>query len=94
MQKNSNRNQIPAASIISILIAAILILGTIWTGYMARRDTEQAVSSVSLLYLDELAGRREEVVSSALRRNITNLKTAVGLITEEDLRDIQHLQKY
>ena len=78
----------------SVLIAAILILGTLWTGHKAKNDTIKAVSSVSLFYLDELAGRREQVVSSVLRRNVSDLKTAVGLMTDEDLSDIQHLQAY
>ena len=78
----------------SILIALILILGTIWTGRMARQDTEKAVRAVSLMYLDELAGRREQVVDQTLRRNISNLKTAVEMMTEEDLADMEHLQGY
>ncbi len=78
----------------SILIAVILIAGTIWTGHMARQDTEKAVRAVSLLYLDELAGRREQVVDSTLRKNISDLKTAVEMMTEEDLSDMEHLQGY
>lgn len=76
------------------LIALILIFGTIWTGHKAKQDNENAVNSVSLFYLDELAGRREQVVSSTLKKNIRDLKTAVGLMTEEDLSDIPHLQAY
>ena len=71
-----------------VLIAAILILGTLWTGHRAKEDTVNAVSSVSMFYLDELAGRREQVVSSALRRHVSDLKTAVGLMTDDDLSDV------
>ena len=77
-----------------VLIVLILIFGTIWTGHKAKQDTENAVNSVSLFYLDELAGRREQVVSSTLKKNISDLKTAVGLMTEHDLSDIHHLQEY
>ena len=76
------------------VVAIMLVLGTLWTGDLARRDTGNAVNSVSLLYLDELAGRREQVVSSALERNIRNMQTAVGLLTKDDLSDTQHLQAY
>jgi len=38
-----------------------------WMGAHARQDTEEAVRSVSLLYLDELAGRREQVVEDNLQ---------------------------
>ena len=94
MNLKKSRKALPVAVIGSVLIAAILILGTLWTGHKAKNDTIKAVSSVSLFYLDELAGRREQVVSSVLRRNVSDLKTAVGLMTDEDLSDIQHLQAY
>ena len=88
------QKRIPITIVGILLITLILTLGTVWTGQMAKRDTKSAVKSVSLLYLDELAGRREQVVSSALKRNIANLKMAVGLMTEEDLSDVAHLQAY
>ena len=46
-------------------------------GSRARRDTEEAVRSVSLLYLDELAGRREQVVEDNLREKIQTVKRAI-----------------
>lgn len=78
----------------AVLVAVILICGTLWTGQSARKDTESAVRSVSLLYLDELASRREQVVSQALSRNISNIQVAVGLMTAEDLSDTAHLMAY
>ncbi|MBQ9156929.1 MAG: response regulator [Eubacterium sp.] len=77
-----------------IAVALILIWGTIWMGRGAKQDTETAVRSVSLLYLDELAGRREQVVASNLQKNISDLKTAIGLMTEDDLSDEDHLKAY
>lgn len=94
MKKIKNKTGLYAAIIGSLLIAAILILGTYWSGQKAQQDTERAVTSVSKLYLDELAGRREQVVSSALKRNIGNMQTAVSLLTNEDLSDMAHLQAY
>ena len=94
MKEKRSRKVIAVAVSTGILIAAILIIGTLWSGHKARQDTEKAVSSVSLFYLDELAGRREQVVSSALKKNIKDLKTAVGLMTADDLDDIEHLQDY
>ncbi|MBQ4464403.1 MAG: hypothetical protein II916_00355, partial [Oscillospiraceae bacterium] len=81
MKRIKNKTGLYAALIGSLLIAAILILGTYWSGQKAQQDTEKAVSSVSKLYLDELAGRREQVVASALERNIGNMQTAVSLLT-------------
>ena len=77
-----------------IIIAAIVVLGTIWTGQSARKDTEAAVRSVSLLYLNELAGRREQVVASNLQSSISNMRIAIGMMTPEDLQDREHLQAF
>jgi len=44
----------------SIFIALIMVLGTFWIAQSARKDNERAVRTVSLLYLNELAGRRTE----------------------------------
>jgi len=77
-----------------IVLALILIVGTIWTGNSARRDTESAVRSVSLLYLDELAGRREQVVAANMQEKTNVIETALELMSEDDLRDMEHLQAY
>ncbi len=76
------------------LIAAILILGTIALGNKAGDDTGAAVRNVSLLYLGELAERREQVVSGVLDDYIRDLDTALGLITDDDLASIDSLQAY
>ncbi len=78
----------------SIALVLILVIGTIWTGRSAQADTESAVRSVSLLYLDELAGRREQVVADNMQEKIDVIHTALELMTEEDLSDLPHLQAY
>ena len=78
----------------SLVVAIILIGGTIWMGRNARRSTEEAVRSVSLLYLDELAGRREQVVENNLQGNIEKMRVAIDLMDENDLSDAEHLQAY
>ncbi len=77
-----------------ILVLVILILGTLWTGRSAQRDTAEAVRSVSMLYLDELAGRREQVVENNLQDNINVINIALGLIDAEDLSDLEHMRAY
>ncbi|MBR0404898.1 MAG: response regulator [Eggerthellaceae bacterium] len=92
---NREKNSIvPIAIIGSIIVIVILVLGTIWMGRSASRDTEEAVRSVSLLYLDELAGRREQVVEDDLNDNIEKMNIAISTLTEEDLSDIEHLQAF
>ncbi len=78
----------------SILLAVVLIGGTIWMGRSAHKDTVDAVRSVSLLYLDELAGRREQVVEDNLNDNISIINIAIGMITEDDLSSLDNMRKY
>ena len=63
-------------------------------GRSAYRDTERAVRSVSLLYLDELAGRREQVVASNLQQSIGDIQNCIALMDEDDLSDKEHLEQY
>ena len=77
-----------------IIVALILVLGTLWTGQSARRDTERAARNVSLMYLNELAGRREQVVEDDLQDNIQKIQVALDLMTDGDLQDAEHLQEY
>ncbi len=75
-------------------VALILVFGAWWMGRSAQQATEDAVRSVSMFFLDELSGRREQVVESNLNASIANMKTAIGLLTEEDLSDMEHLQAF
>ena len=93
MNQKRNRTMIIAVAG-SVLVILILTLGTIWMGQSAKRDTENAVHSVSLFYLDELAGRREQVVENNLQDKIEVIHTAIELMTEEDLSDKAHLEAY
>ena len=90
----SGNKTIKIALIGGILTLMILIFGTLWMGSHAAKDSADAVHSVSLLYLDELAGRREQVVEKNLQDNIQTTRTAVGQLTEADLSDMEHLQDF
>ena len=85
---------IRAAVLGSLIVVVILIVGTIWTGRSASRDTEKAVRNVSLLYLDELAGRREQVVSATLNDYTSDIDAAISLIEKSDLESKESLQAY
>ena len=92
---NDSKNSTAHITLIGgIIVAIIIVLGTVWMGQSAAADTQEAVRSVSLLYLDELAGRREQVVASNLQANIKNMQTAVSLLSEEDLADDEHRQAF
>ena len=93
--KGVNTKKIMSLAIIgSIIVVAIMIIGTIWTGRSASSGARKAVRNVSILYLEELAGRREQVVASTLNDYISDLDVAIGLITPEDLSSTSNLQAY
>jgi len=94
MRGANTKNMMAVAVTGSIVVALILVFGTIWTGRSASRDTEQAVRNVSLLYLDELAGRREQVVASTLSDYISDMDIAIGLLSADDLSSRSNLQAY
>ena len=78
----------------SVVVSIILVLGTFLTGRNSSDDTETAVHTVSLLYLDELAGRREQIVATALSNYVNNLEIALGLLEMDDLSSVEKLQTY
>lgn len=63
---------ISAALLGIVAVAVILVFGTFWMGQSAKKDTDRAVRSVSLLYLNELVGRREQVVEKISRTRSTS----------------------
>ena len=93
-EKKNRINIISITALGGIIIAVILIFGTYGLGRIAGNDTKAAVRNVSLLYLSELAGRREQVVSSILDDYIRDMDVAVGMLGEEDLSSKESLQDY
>ena len=93
MENRKNRTTLIAA-IGGIALVIILVFGTMWVGNSARKDTETAVRSVSLLYLDELAGRREQVVAENMQKKIDVIDTALELMTDDDLSNMSNMQAY
>ena len=93
-ESNRDRGYTLAALVGGAIVTLILVAGTIWIGRAATRDTEQAVRSVSMLYLDELAGRREQVVASNLQGQVSSTQTAVDLLEADDLVSVESLAAY
>ena len=94
MSRSRKNSTIFIAVVGTSIFVLVLAVGTILTGLMAKKDTEKAVEAVSLLYLDELAGRREQVVSTNLNKKIEDMNVALELMTATDLSDETHLQAY
>ncbi len=94
MEKKNGKRTALITAVGIVLLAAILVGGTVWMSRSAHRDTSEAARSVSLLYMDELAGRREQVVEDNLADNVQLIRAALGLLTEEDLSDLDHMRAY
>ena len=77
-----------------IIIAAILLITTVWVSKNARVGTQQAVNNVSGFYLDELAGRRAQVVSEELKNHFTHMENALEILEASNLRSQETLRDY
>ncbi len=77
-----------------IIIAVILVFSTALAGSSARKSTDDAVRLISDFYLQELSGRREQVVASNLKNCITSMNTAISLMDQSVLSDMEHLQAF
>ena len=94
MEKRQKKLTIPILVIGAIAVIAILVFGTITMSQNAREDTAEAVKSVSLMYLDELVGRREQVVENLLAENKRVINIALDMIDDEALSDLDHMRAY
>ena len=94
MKKQHNTRTAAVAVTGIVILALILIGGTFLTARQASQDTEDAARSVSLLYLDELAGRREQVVEDNLKDTISDIGSAVSLLSREDLSSLERMREY
>ena len=93
-EKKNRLNSISIAAVGCFIIAVILTIGTFGLGRVAGNGTKVAVRNVSLLYLSELAGRREQVVSSILDDYIRDMDLAVGMLKDSDLSSVENFQEY
>ena len=93
MRESENRRTLRLVILVSMIVAAMVVAGTLWMGRNARVANDEAVRAVSVFFMDELAGRREQVVATNMENYISNMQAAISLITEEDLVDEEHLQE-
>ena len=95
MKRKRGKNTVLQTVLIGgMAVVLVIIIGTIWMSRSAGRDTEQAIRSVSLFYLEELAGRREQVVSDNIQESINTINVAIDLMDEDDLRSPESLSAY
>ena len=94
-QGGIERRQTVAAAIWGgLVIAGILLATTVWALSSARAGTDRAVNVVSGFYLEELAGRRAQVVSEELRNDLARMERALDTLEAEDLASQETLRRF
>ncbi len=93
-EKNPGNRLMRIAALGVLIVALILVFGSFWIGRSASKSAEEAVHRVSLFYLDELAGRREQVVENNLQTYIKNISIGIDLMDEGDIDTKEHLEAY
>ncbi len=94
MRERQKKQTIIFAVVGGAVIAAILLLTTIWVSNSAREGTNQAVNKVSEFYLEELAGRRAQVVAEQLQSGFGYMEHAFEIIDESDLASQESLREF
>ncbi len=94
INKRQRKKTVVYAVVGGLLIAAILLITTIWVSTSARVGTRLAVSKVSEFYLEELAGRRAQVVSEELNRSFAYIENALGILEPSDLQSQETLRRF
>ena len=91
----------------SVAVILIMVLGTVFTGRRAVQDAEKAAHDVSLMYLDELASRREQVVENNLLTYRERMNDALRVLArmqeggetsledfQADMKELFHLENF
>ena len=77
-----------------LIVAAILLITTVWVTTSAQTSTSQAVTRVSEFYLEELAGRRAQVVAEELKNNFAYMDRALSVMESSDLESQESLRRF
>lgn len=94
MNKKQKKQTITYGIVGGIIIAAILLITTMWVSNSARVGTNKAVNKVSEFYLEELAGRRAQVVSEELKNNFAYIKNALEVLKDLNLESQETLRTF
>lgn len=89
------KHSIHITAVVGALIVVLIVTGaTLWMSSGARSATDEAVSMVSDFYLEELAGRRIQVVSRFFETQAEQMDRAVNLMNDQVLSSQDTLRKY
>ena len=89
------KRSFPFTAVIGAVLVVLAIIGaTLWMSAGARNATDEAVNTVSDFYLEELAGRRSQVVSRFFVTQAEDMERAVGLMNPARLASVETLREY
>ncbi len=94
IRKKQKRQSVVNAIATGVVIAGILIITTLWVSNRSQTATGQAVNQVSEFYLEELAGRRVQVVSEELKNNFAYIENVLGILDESNLKSQETLRSF
>ncbi len=94
MNRKQKRRTITFAVWGGVVIAVILLLTSIWAMNSARRGADQAVARVSDFYLEELAGKRAEVLSKELADRFRFMENALAILDASYLESQEALRSF
>ena len=94
MSEKQKKETFTYAVVGGIIIAAILLITMGWVSNRARISTNQAVNRVSEFYLEELAGRRAQVVSEELKNHFNYIQNALSILEAADLESQETLRQF
>lgn len=92
--KNKDKRTVSVAIIGGAIIAALLILSTLWINHSEQVSTSEAVQSVSELYLRELTGRREQAIIARIDVRVSNIESALKILSPNDLQSVETLSSF
>lgn len=94
IKKKQKKSTITFAVWGGIVVAVVLLLTTVWALHSARKTTNQAVAQVSDFYLEELAGRRAEVLSMELKNKFIFMENALSILDDTYLESQETLRSF
>ena len=94
IRKKQKRQPVVNSIATGVEIAGILIITTLWVSNRSQTATGQAVNQVSEFYLEELAGRRVQVVSEELKNNFAYIENVLGILDESNLKSQETLRSF
>ncbi|MCR5222955.1 MAG: hypothetical protein K6D90_08850 [Lachnospiraceae bacterium] len=81
----SNKTIVLTAIAGSLIVLAMVTANTLWTSHKTTIATDEAVSTVSSFYLEEMADRRARTVTNLINNNFDHMEKAVAFIAEEGI---------